>query len=325
MARVSSARLVFWPANSRSVRLFYWPRSLWHIRSVSEKQPTIYEPPEDWTAGLKAFVDARPKSPVIRLLLSGGRGGYRAVLDLAPTFAAVMDPDDTRPEADDVIIELGERENGSEFPPCNFRDAASELWSEALRIFLESKRGGTEQFWRQGRMRLQVLDGTRELVKVEPQVLDRAALGETDDVHARPSSGGDEFRVISDHSRAITKELREFAAQQATLLRTGNEAVLSGAAKAIELMKEASDYKAQSALAIAEAAGQGSFWNTDAGQVVVARAVETLPTVINGAIELATGWMKLQLAKAEAEARGRASKPEPEPEPKTRRRKRTKG
>jgi hypothetical protein len=271
---------------------------------------------------MKAFVDARPKSPVVRLLLSGGRGGYRAVLDLTPEFAAVMDPNDERPEADEVIIELGERENGSEFPPSNYRDAASELWSEALRIFLESKRAGTDQLWRQGRVRLQVLDGTRELAKPDPQLLDRAALGEVDDVHARPSSAGDDVRVISDHSRAITKEL----AQTAAMMRAANESVLSGAAKAIELMKEASDYKAASALAIAEAAGQGSFWSTDAGQLLVGRAVDMVPQLVTTGMGLAEALLKLRQTQADVElAKARAgASVRVEPEPKSRRKKRTK-
>ena len=256
-----------------------------------------YSPPDAWVSILREVGDC--ERPRLLVSLSVGRGSYRTILDLSPGVSRV----------DVGGTEVHTLHLGDDYPPASVLDSAAALYSDAAGIFLDTRRAAGSAYCRVGRLRLQLLDGDAERQQTSHGIA-REAFG-ADDLSEGPAApNNDALKVLENHSKTVGSQFITLAKQAADAARQEREGILEYARGALELTKEAGEYRAAALAALAEAE-RGSFLESPAGQALVSVAVEQIP--------VALGLAKLALemraaARAEKQTLVKRSGPELEQE-----------
>lgn len=260
--------------------------------------PSPYQPPEAWVDAFARLPDLH--APRVIVALSAGRSAYRTILDVAPIVMRV--PSDTFPDdatKDTIIVRLGD-----DYLEGDTRDAAETLYSATLQLFLDS-RTRTEQPIRYGRLRMQLLDGPNVMAEHAHDVL-RESFGEPDTVvdgAGAPNASDSVLAGMREHAKMVGQQFIVLARQNAEQSRADRNGIIDTARGALELVKDASDYKVAAATQLAAAsANDGGFLSTDAGMLLVSTAVEQLPTVF----DLAGKWLDVRMEEARAKREGKS-------------------
>jgi hypothetical protein len=260
--------------------------------------PSPYQPPEAWVDAFARLPELH--APRIIVALSAGRAAYRAILDVSPVVMRV--PNDAHPEdatRDTIIVRLGD-----DYLEGDTRDAAETLYSATLQLFLDS-RTRTEQPVRYGRLRMQLLDGPNLMAEHAHDVL-RESFGEPDTVvdgAGSPNISDTVASTLREHAKMVGQQFIVLARQNAEQARADRNGIIETARGALELVKDASDYKVAAASQLAAAsANDGGFLSTDAGMLLVTTAVEQVEPLFN----LASKWLDVRLEEARAKREGKS-------------------
>lgn len=231
-----------------------------------------YSPPDDWVIALARVPDLN--EPRLVVSLSAGRAAYKPLIDVRPTV--------TRVEVDGaevVSLDLAEYQSGDAF------DVATSIYADVCAQFLAMRRADGAAHVRSGRIRLQVLDGTTEIVQHSHGVAREAFDVDASELHEFQPSGApgiqtDALRVMADHSRMVTQSFLTLAKQTNDNLAREREGVLTYTKGAIEVIQEVSDQRATMLAEQAEQAMRGSLLDSEAGQHLISEIAGALPDFI---------------------------------------------
>lgn len=262
---------------------------------MAVKNTNPYQPPDEWVEILMKLPQL--ELPRVVVAMSAGRGSYKPIIDVKPKVTRVV-RDEGNEQRDVVTVHLAE-----DYVDGDCRDAAETLYAEACAKFLDTRRGDGSNFVRQGRLRLQLFEGASEVGSHSLEVA-REAFGVMDDIVQLGTNTADSvLRVIADHSKTVGQQFLALAKQQGEQATSERAGILDYARGALELTKEAGEYRAAAALQLAEGAN-GGFWSSESGTMLTVTLVESVPKAFDLLDKLVSARKAdAEARRAEAEAR----------------------